>query len=151
MTVYVLSKMTSPVSYRTYRMIGDVNSKQGPLPVPNEDAVIIRGRAGLPSQKGGFGESTQDINGNVLWTPQGVVTALTDDEYERVKGHWLFEKHLKGGYLAIVKPDVAENHKKVKTIVEDMAGQDPSAQLTKETVGQRIKVKTPTKELSQEY
>lgn len=148
MTVYVLSKMTNAVSYRNYRMVGDVNGKQGPLPVPT-DTVIIRGGADRPSQKGGFGESAEDINGNVLWTPRGVVTKLTDDEYERVKEHWLFKKHMEGGYLAVVGSDVVDNHKKVTKIVEDMEGQDPSAQLTKSTVGQRIKVKTPSKELEQ--
>jgi hypothetical protein len=148
MTVYVLSKMTNAVSYRNYRMVGDVNGKQGPLPVPT-DTVIIRGGADRPSQRGGFGEASEDINGNVLWTPRGVVTKLTDDEYERVKEHWLFKKHMEGGYLAVVTSDVVDNHKKVTKIVEDMEGQDPSAQLTKSTVGQRIKVKTPSKELEQ--
>jgi hypothetical protein len=150
MTVYVLSKMTNGVSYRNYRLVGDANSKQGALPVPT-DTVIIRGGADRPSQKGGFGEAAEDFNGNVLWTPRGVVTKLTDEEYDRVKEHWLFKKHLAGGYLAIVDSNTADNHKKITRVVEDMEGQDPAAQLTKSTVAQRIKVKTPVKEIEQGY
>jgi len=148
MTKYVLSTMTNSVSYRNYKYIGDANATQNQqlLPIP-EDTVIIRGGANRPSLKGGFGEAENDINGNVLWTPRGVVTMLTDEEYARVKEHWLFKKHLAGGYLEVVDEDISGNHKKVAKIAANMEGQDPSAQLTKDTIAQRIKVKTPDKEL----
>lgn len=148
MTKYVLSKMTNAVSYRNYRYIGDRNATQNQslLPVPT-DTVIIRGGANRPSQRGGFGEAAQDISGNVLWTPRGVVTTLTDEEYDRVKDHWLFKKHMANGMLAIVGEEVVGNHKKVARITEDMEGQDPGALLTKDTIAQKIKVKTPSEEL----
>lgn len=153
MSKYILSKMTNSVSYRTYRLVGEVNAAQktGPLPVPHPNPVIIRGGADRPTQRGGFGDATEDINGNVLWTPRGVVTKLSDEDYERVKDHWLFKKHLEGGFLAIVDTDISTDHRKVKRIAEDMEGQDRAAQLTKETVAQRIKVKVPSKELSQDW
>jgi hypothetical protein len=148
MTVYVLSKMTNSVSYRNYRYVGDRNatSNQALLPVPT-DTVIIRGGADRPTMRGGVGEQSNDLSGNVLWTPRGVVTELTDEEYERVKEHWLFKKHMKNGYLAVLDEDISGNHKKIKRIAEDMEGQDPGAQLTKETLAQRIKVKTPSREV----
>lgn len=148
MTKYVLSKMTNSVSYRNYRYIGErgATQNQSLLPIPT-DTVIIRGGAGRPTQKGGFGDSEQDTSGNVIWTPRGVVTTLNDEEYDRVKDHWLFKKHLEGGYLAILDEDVSSDHKKITRIAEDMAGDDPGAQLTKDTIAQKIKVKTPDKEL----
>jgi hypothetical protein len=151
MTKYVLSTMTNSVSYRNYRFVGDRNATQNQalLPIPT-DTVVIRGGANRPSQKGGFGEQANDLNGNVLWTPRGVITVLTDEEYDRVKDHWLFQKHMAGGYLEVVNEDVHGNHKKVAKIAAAMEGQDPGAQLTKDTLAQRIKVKTPDKEISVE-
>jgi hypothetical protein len=151
MTVYVLSKMTNSVSYRNYRYIGDKNAtaNQSLLPIP-ADTVIIKGGADRPTQKGGFGDAEQDLSGNILWTPRGVVTKLEDEEYDRVKDHWLFKKHLAAGYLAVLDEDISSDHKKVSRIAEDMPGQDPGALLTKDTIAQRIKVKTPTKELDAE-
>ena len=153
MSKYILSKMTNSVSYRTYRLVGEVSAAQktGPLPVPHPDAVIIRGGADRPTQRGGFGDASEDINGNVLWTPRGVVTKLSDEDYGRVKDHWLFKKHIDGGFLAVVDNDISHDHRKVKNIADDMEGQDRAAQLTKASVAQRIKVKVPTKELSQEW
>ena len=149
MTVYVLSTMTNSVSYRNYRYVGDKDAtkNQSLLPVPT-DTVIIKGGANRPSQSSGFGVAAQDLSGNMLWTPRGVVTRLTDEEYERVKGHWLFAKHLEGGFLAILDEDISGNHKKVSRIAEDMEGQDGGAQLTKDTIAQRIKVRTPSGEVS---
>jgi hypothetical protein len=148
MTKYVLSTMTNSVSYRNYKYIGDAGATQNQslLPIP-ADTVIIRGGANRPSQSSGFGEQEKDINGNVLWTPRGVVTTLTDEEYDRVKDHWLFKKHMAGGYLEVLDNDISSDHKKVARVAANMEGQDPGAQLTKDTIAQRIKVKTPDKEL----
>jgi hypothetical protein len=148
---YILSKMTNSVSYRNYRYVGDRNATQNQslLPIP-ADTVIIRGGADRPSQKGGIGNAETDLNGNLLWTPRGVVTTLSDEDYDRVKEHWLFKKHLEAGFLAVLDDDISHDHKKITRIADDMAGQDPGAQLTKDTIAQRIKVKTPTKELDAE-
>ncbi len=148
---YILSKMTNSVSYRNYNYVGDRNAtaNQSLLPIP-ADTVLIRGGADRPTQKGGFGDAEQDINGNILWTPRGVVTKLTDEEYDRVSQHWLFKKHMEMGYLAVLDEDISSDHKRVTKIADDMEGQDPGAQLTKETIAQRIKVKVPTKELDVE-
>lgn len=148
MTKYVLSTMTNSVSYRNYKYIGDRNAtaNQSLLPIP-ADTVLIRGGANRPSQKGGYGDQATDVSGNILWTPRGVVTPLSDEEYERVQKHWLFKRHMDKGFLVVLDEDISGNHKKVSKIAATMEGQDPGAQLTKDTVAQRIKVKTPDREL----
>lgn len=164
-TVYILSSMANSVTYRTYRMVGAVNpdQKQGPLPVAEPNPITIRGGADRPSQKLGFGDQSEDINGNVIWTARGVVTRLTQEQYDKVKAHPLFVKHMEGGYLAVIDYNTADNHKKVSRKVEEMrenaqqktgnenAGMDKSKPLTKETIGQRINVKTPQKNIGQEW
>jgi hypothetical protein len=141
--VYILSKMTNSVTYRTYRLVGDAKQKAGPLPVPNGDEITIRGGADRPSQRIGFGEASNDINGNVIWTPRGVVTKITQDQYDRLKEQYLFKLHMDGGYLAVVDLSTSESHKKVARVAEDMEGENKDALLKKETIAQRIKVKTP--------
>lgn len=149
--VYILSKMANSVTYRTYTMRGDKSQKAGLLPMPDPNPITIKGGAERPSQRGGFGDVAQDISGNVIWTPRGVVTTLSQEDYDRLKGHALFQKHMEGGYLAVVTSDVANNHKKVSRIAEDMEGQDRALLLKKETIAQRIKVNVPTfNEVSQE-
>lgn len=163
--VHILSTMTNSVMYRTYRMVGGVNpaQKQGPLPVPEANPITIRGGADRPSQKIGFGETAEDINGNILWTPRGVVTTITQEQYDRLKVHPLFIKHVEGGYLAVVEQNIVDNHKRVSRKVDEMresaqdrtgnknAGFDKSKLLTKETAGDRINVKVPGKSISQEW
>jgi len=152
--VYILSTMTNSMSYRVYRTIGLENPEKGPRIVApiNEETITIRGGANRPSQRLGFGEQTQDLNGNVLWTARGVVTSITEDQYESLKGHWLFQKHLKNGRMEVVNRDISSNHKAIARVVEDnMKPSDNQAQLTKDSVAQRIKVKTPMKEIAQEW
>jgi hypothetical protein len=144
MTVHILSKMTDSVKYNTYNFIGNKsdNTKQNLLPISRNDGVLIRGGAGRPSQKIGFGDRAQDPNGNVLWTPAGVVTTITDQEYDRLKDHWLFKKHLENGVLEVVTSDVVDNHKKVKLIAEDMP-RDGAALLSSDVLAEKLKVKIP--------
>lgn len=163
--VFILSTMTNSVMYATYRMVGEVNAAQktGPMPVREKDSITIRGGADRPSQKLGFGQTSEDVNGNILWTAKGVVTPITEEQYARLKDNWLFKKHVEGGYLAVVAGDVANDHRKVSRKVEEIrekaqdtsgdetAGQDRAKLLTKENIAQRINVRVPTKELSQEW
>lgn len=146
--------MTNSMSYRFYRTIGLENPEKGPRIVApvNEDTITIRGGANRPSQKLGFGDQHQDGNGNVLWTAKGVVTPITEEQYERLSGHWLFQKHLSNGRVEVVNRDVSSNHRAIARIVEDgMKASDNQSQLTKATVAQRIKVKVPMNEIAQEW
>lgn len=151
--VYILSTMTNSMAYRVYRTIGLENPEKGPRIVApiNEETIVIRGGANRPSQKLGFGEQHQDVNGNVLWTARGVVTSVTEDQYERLSKHWLFQKHLEKGRVEVINRDISGDHKAISRIALDMAPTDNHAQLTKETVANRIKVKVPSKEIAQEW
>jgi hypothetical protein len=144
--------MANAVSYRTYTLRGDNNTSRNavPLPVPDPNPVLIRGGADRPSGKSGFGVRADDLNGSPLWTAKGIVTPLSDEDYDRVKDHWLFKKHLEGGFLEVLGKDISSDHKAVAKVASGMNQEDPFKQLTKDTIGQRIKVKVPSKELSQE-
>jgi hypothetical protein len=151
--VYIVSTMTNSMSYRTYRTIGPENPEKGPRIVTpvNELTITIRGGANRPSQKLGFGDQSNDLNGNMLWTARGVVTTITEDQYERLKDHHLFKKHLAKGLVEVVNRDISGDHKAVAKIVSGhMTPHDNQAQLTKDTVANRIKVKSPSKEIMQE-
>jgi hypothetical protein len=151
--VYIVSTMTNSVSYRTYLTIGNPNPEKGPRIVTpiNEKTITIKGGANRPSQKTGFGDQQTDINGNMLWTARGVVTSISEEDYERLKDHWLFKKHLLKGLVEVVNRNIEGNYAAVKAIVANMTPADNQALLTKETIAQRIKVKTPSKELAQEW
>lgn len=150
MSVHILSKMTNSVSYRTYRFIGNANESknQSLLPIPNGDNILIRGGANRSSQTIGFGDQSQDVSGNMLWTPAGVVTSITDEQYSRLKDNWLFKKHVENGHLEVVNASAANNHKEVIKIANGMAS-DNSAPLTKATIQGRVKVSIPTSEIEQ--
>lgn len=155
MSVYILSTMTNSVCYRTYHFVGDavsqVKNGPGPLPVPDPNPIMIHGGAGIPSLKSGIGEVSRDSEGKPLWTPRGVVTAIKDEDYERLKDHWLFQKHIKANYLKVIEKDISHDIKEIRRQVEmDMQLRDDFAQLSRETLKQKIKVKTPDKTLSQD-
>ena len=140
MTVYVLSTMTDSVSYVNYNYIGDANSKAGQLPMVR-DKVTILGGANLPSMKSGFGDMTQNGEGQPMWTASGVVTPVSDEKYELIKDHWLFKKHQEGGHVKVLNKDITDNHKAVKREISDMEKRDKAAQLTPETLKMKVKVK----------
>jgi hypothetical protein len=142
MTVYVVSTQTDSVKYCRFNYIGDDSQKGGRLPIL-KDYVLIRGGAGLPSIRSGFGNMTQDEEGVPMWTADGVVTPLSDEQYDLVKDHWLFQKHEKEGLVKVLKRDIIGNHKAVKDIVQsDMTKRDAHAQLNPETFKMKIKVTT---------
>jgi hypothetical protein len=139
MTVYVISTMTNSISYCRYRKVGD-------LPIL-QDKVTVRGGAGLPSLKSGFGEQHQTDEGIPMWTAEGVVTPVSDENYDILKEHWLFQKHMKEGFLKVVNHDILGNHKEVKHEVGSMRKRDDFAQLTNDDVKNRkITVKTISSE-----
>lgn len=140
---YVLSTMTNAVAYRTYKYIGSAsdNTRQSLLPIPVR-TILIRGGAGMPHRHSGFGDRSQTIGGDPIWTPQGVVTAVEDDEYEVLKDHWLFKKHLDAGVLTVMEFDVGQDHDKISKIVTNarMGDRDLAAPLNNETLANRVKV-----------
>lgn len=133
MSVYVISTMTDSVGYTFFRNVGD-------LPVPHKK-IVIRGGADLPSHKSGFGEMRHNEEGQPLWTAEGVCTPVSDSDYEVLKDHWLFKKHVDGGKLKVVSRDIHDDYKAVKKEVKSMETgweSDKAKQLTPETVKQRV-------------
>jgi hypothetical protein len=140
MTVYVISTMTNSVSYCRYRKVGD-------LPIL-QDKVTIRGGAGLPSLKSGFGDQNDTPDGIPMWTAEGMVTPVSDENFDILKEHWLFVKHQEQGFIKVIKHDILGNYKAVKHEVADgMTKKDAHAQLTAGDIkGRKITVKTITAE-----
>lgn len=141
MSIYILSTMTNSVSYAFFDRVGD-------LPVMRKK-VTIQGGAGLPSIRSGFGEVTRDGEGSPMWTASGMITPISDEQYAALKDHVLFNKHIDGGFIKVLNQDISGNHKAVEKHVQTMNKRDEFAQLTKDTLKQRIKVKGPL-ELEQE-
>jgi hypothetical protein len=67
-TFYVISKMTNSVSYCFY------TERRNPNDVPSiREKITILGGCGMPSHRSGFGERTEDIQGQPLWVADGIV------------------------------------------------------------------------------
>jgi hypothetical protein len=131
--VYIVSAMTDSISYCFYA--DPVNEKDTPA---LREKITIRGGRGLPSQRSGFGEQSHDVQGMPLWTADGIVTRITEEQYSRLKEHPLAKRHLAAKRLTMVSEDVTGNHKKVRQITRDMEGPDGHSLLNKSTVKQRI-------------
>lgn len=139
MTKYVISTMVGSVSYNVYENINQGHNN-GHLPVLKK-SIFIQGGATLPSLRSGFGNQTQSPEGMPLWTSEGMVTPVSDDDYEILKDNKVFQKHLDLGLVKVVDHNVVGNHKKVAQITADMA-QDGFRQLTPASMQGRVKVKT---------
>lgn len=103
---YITSTMSASVNYATY------GKTAGGLPVVTKE-IVIEGGANVMNKK-------------LLATPNGVVTKITDEEYEILKNHPLFQLHEKNGFIKVSKSNPQEDVMKVK--VDDMQSKDASAQ-----------------------
>lgn len=139
MTKYIISTMTNSVSYANWGFAGD-------LPVIRSK-VTIKGGANLPSLTSGFGEVSKDGEGAPLWTPNGMITPISDEQYETIKDHKLFKQHIEKGLLKVIEKDLTGNHKAIKNITLDMTARDGYAQLTPGTIKQHTQVKVAKQDL----
>jgi len=130
---YILSTMANSINYRTYKTSGQI-----PVVV---DAIIIHGGARTPSATSGFGDRV-DGGSQPLWTAQGVVTKVTDEQYASLMLHTLFKKHLDANRVKILDDNIAGNHSAIIKETRSMECTDKSDQLTPSTVKQSIAVKT---------
>jgi hypothetical protein len=139
MTKFVLSTMTQSVAYTTFNFVG-VESPQGAtrLPIPKKK-IVIRGGAGIPSARSGFGDMANNADGQPIWTAAGMVTPVSEENFEILKEHWLFKRHQEAGRVRVINEDVRDNYKAVKKEVSSMHRGDNFAQLTPSTVGGRVK------------
>lgn len=127
---YVLSTMANAVNYTFYTEGGDLPRVK--------HKILVQGGATLPSRTRGFGEMSKASDGTPMWTPSGIVTPVTPENLEMLKGHPVFKKHLEAGLVKILEKDLTTNHKEVAKAASDMSA-DGFAQLTAKTINQRIK------------
>lgn len=134
---YILSKMTQSVSYTNWATVDGV-------PIAKEQ-ITIQGGAGIPSLRSGFGNQSSNAEGRPIWTADGVLTKVGENQYAVLKDHPVFKKHLKSGLLQVVSRDISRNHSEVARAARDMIG-DSFQILSKDTLKQKIKVTTATAE-----
>lgn len=145
---FILSTMTNSVNYCFYaeQQVSEDQLRAsrgvGPLPVIRKK-ILVRGGAGIPSLRSGFGDQKQNEEGLPIWTAQGMVTPVSEEDCEALKSHPLFRRHLEAGYVRILLTDLTDNHAGiVREVNRGMTPRDGFAQLSKETVVQRVKVTT---------
>lgn len=144
MTQYVLSTMTNSVSYAFYSQ-ADAKS------VPQErKKILIRGGASVASGVSGFGERSEDAEGRPIWTADGIITPVKDADYEMLKEHAVFKKHLAKGHVRVLNRDLSDNYKEVLKVTRNMEA-DGFRQLNPSTHKQKIKVATAQMEQESQF
>lgn len=118
--VYVTSKMAAGVTYAFYAQgANKINIVT--------DEITINGGADV-------------INKRSLETPSGVVTEITDEQYDKLKSHSLFRQHLEDGYITVLGTE-----REAKKADKDLK-EDASKQLTPEDYSKKGKKKPKTKD-----
>ena len=118
--IYVTSKMAAGVTYAFYAQ----NDNRINIVT---DEITINGGADV-------------INKRSLETPSGVVTEITEEQYEKLKTHPLFRQHLENGALAVLGTE-----KEAKTADKNLK-EDVSRQLKPSDYEKKGKRKPKTKE-----
>jgi len=142
MSKYILSTMTFSVNYSFFRHVGN-------LPIETAK-VTIHGGASIPSAVSGRGEMIQDGEGRPLWIANGVLTPISDADYDRLKDHPIFVKHQAKGLVKVLDQDIRDNN---KAIVKHTMNMEPDGfrQLNHKTLGMNIKVTTATVKAADEF
>lgn len=140
MPKYVLSTATCSQRFVDYHL----GANGGVHSVLKE--VLIKGGANSPSSTSGFGDLANTEGGQPLWTPQGCVTTITDEEAKFLESHEGFQAAVKRGFYTVMDKNPGDSHSKLAKIVEsDMTKKDGSAPLNKETLKGAVKVTTKLK------
>ncbi|WVR18069.1 hypothetical protein JXVLWARM_CDS_0018 [Burkholderia phage Bm1] len=129
-TIYILSTMTDNVSYNVYDKTSD-------LPVVRKQ-VTIMGGANKASMNSGFGDMEKNSEGIPLWTPAGMVTPLSQENYDAIKDNAVFKRHLERRFLKILDKDPGKDHDKVSALVQTMVPRDNAAPLNPATLKQQL-------------
>ncbi len=148
MTKYIVSTLTSSVSYTIYGEINPGNIETLPgtrVPLkqipPIKKFITIRGGANIPSETSGVGEMVKDKYGIPLWTAYGVITAVTDEDFELLRNNHVFQKHESKGYIKVINSDIRGNNKAIMKEVKQMEPKDPFAQLDNDRFKSNMKMK----------
>lgn len=143
MSQYILSTMTASVNYNLY---GKVEN----LPILKHK-ITIHGGAGIPSARSGFGEVVEDENtGRPIWTADGIITPVSDSDWEILKENKVFQKHLAKNLVKVLNSDIRGNHRAIQKHAKDMS-RDGFALLDKSNVGSRMKIMTAKPEKDNGY
>ncbi|QRE00518.1 hypothetical protein [Burkholderia phage BCSR129] len=126
MSKYILSTMSDNVSYNVY-------DKSSDLPVVRKQVTILGG-ANKASLNSGFGDMVKNSEGIPLWTPAGMVTPITDADYEAIKDNAVFRRHMERRFIQLLDKDPGRDHDKVSSLVQTMTPRDRAAPLTPDTV-----------------
>lgn len=144
MTKYVLSTMTNSVGYAFF-------SQADGKSVPQErKKITIRGGASISSSTSGFGERTEDGEGRPIWTADGIITPVSDSDFEILKNHAVFKRHLAKGHVRVLERDLSSNYKEVLKVTRDMTA-DGFRQLNPARHKQQIKVSTARMEQESQF
>lgn len=143
MSVYILSTMTNNVRYADY----DTSVKDAPR---IKQSVFIQGGKGIASERSGFGDQETGIGGSPIWTAQGFITPITDAQYEMLKDHKVFKRHIERGLLRVVNRDITDNHGAITKETRNMAI-DGFAPMTQERLGERVKVSSKKLDAEQQF
>jgi hypothetical protein len=98
--------LTSSQTYVRYN-----DNKDMPTP---EQSVFVQGGAGVMQKRG-------------LITNYGVKTDVTDDEYSFLKTNKLFQQHVDGGWIKVIK--ATSRREDMDLMVSDMQARDGGSQL----------------------
>lgn len=143
MTAYILSTMTAPVSYGFY------DTKRADNPVLRK-SITVAGGAGIPSMKSGFGEQMEDHDGRPIWVAEGFVTPVNDADFDLLKEHPIFIKHLEKGLVKVLNNDITGNHGIISRHTKGMS-EDGFRQLNKDRLKQRVKVTEASTSTESQY
>jgi hypothetical protein len=107
MSVYIYSTLSTDTAYATF-------SGGNGTELVKTSSVLIEGKANIANRK-------------TLVTPKGVLTTITDAEYASIKDDYVFNLHIKNGFIQVeTKKTDAEN------VAKNMTPKDKSSQKTKE-------------------
>lgn len=138
MAVYILSTFAHSIDYTVY---GEAPPNAIP---PVRRVITIRGGADIASETNPFGVASKTEEGRVLWTPAGIVTSVSDADYELLKGISAFRVHMDAGMLKLVNANVQNDHDKVERETRSMS-KDEHGVMNASNVAKRVKSQSASK------
>lgn len=117
---FIYSTLSNDNAYTLYKPpVGE-----GGLPIPT-GSVLVKGGAGVANDR--------------VITPRGIVTEVTDEEFDLLKQCVVFQRHVKNGYI---KVDASKTDP--EDVAADMTGRDVSAPLVPQDFSEDRGQKAPT-------
>jgi len=128
--VFIASTITSSVDYCFYK---DING----LPFAEKKIRIVGGAnlAGDDSSNGALQGLDEQGNPVPIWTPYGVITEISAEDYALLETNDTFKTHVEHGYIKKLEKDPRATKDGVKKIAADMNDKDKSAPTTDATLG----------------